>query len=118
MRLLNCLCDDTVERMRGVLHRIWRESPGLGLIVPETLHGGLFYDLFKEYTIEQYSAPHQSVASNGSEDSVCFIVPVVGESSLKESTLLECKCVRVVIVGIFIFDYDMVHRYLHMINDI
>jgi hypothetical protein len=55
------MCDKALTYMSTALETLSIAEPSLDLIVPETLIGGRLYDLYREYTLEQWVDRKDSV---------------------------------------------------------
>lgn len=108
MRLRGFYCQDTMDRVRDATLAIAVAERTLQLVLPETIHGGHFYGISKEFDLEMWRdravVPHTVHALHSPEDSaeaVCFLVRsafMQGEIAnsrtvrMDLNVLIKCKC--------------------------
>lgn len=119
------LCDKAIDmndlsagKMEDTMVDIANSVPGLQFILPEGIHGGLLYDLFKQYRMEMWkdrkivnhdsnalvAAVHSSNSKQQEDSKVCFLIRasirddpqrvVRSKPEMKEmdlASLIQCK---------------------------
>jgi hypothetical protein len=80
MKTSGYMCPDMVSRMQHQLLSLSVSDPGLGLIVPETIHGGHLHNLYVQYGLEMWrdflmskNKSVRAVEFTG-KDKVCLLV--------------------------------------------
>jgi hypothetical protein len=127
LRLLGFHCDDFIEQIREVTVSISMVEPRAGLVVPETIYGGPFYALYKEYNNEEWldhtvretlkmkeampSTEKKSAIAKELDSHICLLVRTTamhGRATVQKSraldtgldTLVKCKCLLLKIVAL------------------
>lgn len=82
LRIKGYYCQDTLKLIAQATEQIALAEPALQLIVPETIYGGHFYALHKEYNAEIWkdrtASPLSTSANEKNDNNVCLLVRTYG----------------------------------------